>query len=150
MRVVLDANVLISGVISPRGNPARILDLWKQERFDLVVSQPILDELERVIHYPRIQERYGLPEKQVAQFLGSIAEESILVKPSSEISVIESDPTDNRYLECAADGDASYIVSGDRHLLELKRYRRIVILNPTGFLALMALDEQGKNPYAPA
>lgn len=147
MRVVLDANVLISSVISPRGNPARILELWKQKRFDLVVSGPILEEIERVIHYPRIQERYRLPAEQVEHFLGSIAEESILVNPSEEISAVERDPTDNRYLECAMAGEASYIVTGDQHLLELETYRRIVIVNPTAFLAVLALDEQGKNSY---
>ncbi len=148
MRVVLDANVLISGVISPRGNPARVLGLWKQERFDLIVSNPILEEVERVIHYPRIQERYELPEKQVEHFLGSIAEESILVNPSEEVSVIERDATDNRYLECAVAGGASYIVTGDQHLLELEKYKRSVILNPTGFLAVLALYEQGENSYS--
>ncbi len=143
MRIVLDANVLISGLISPQGSPARILNLWKQERFDLVISEPILEELERVIHYPRIQERYRLPEECIEQFLELIAGEAILVKPSSEISVIEADPADNRYLECAVVGDASYIISGDKHLLEVEEHQGIAILEPTGFLAVVVLEAQG-------
>ena len=146
MRIVLDANVLISGLISPRGSPARILNLWKQERFDLVVSEPILEELERVIHYPRIQKRYQLPEERIEQFLRLIAGEAILAKPSSEISVTEKDPADNRYLECAVAGDASYIISGDKHLLQVEEYQGIVILNPTGFLAAVAAGGQGEDP----
>ena len=63
MRVVLDANFLISAVISPRGTPAQILRLWEGEEFELVISPPILAELERAIHYPRIQEKYNLSEE---------------------------------------------------------------------------------------
>ena len=141
MRVVLDANVLISAVISPRGNPAQILRLWEREEFELVVSLPILEELERVIHYPRIQERYNLSEEYVEQFLQLISANAIMVDPSMELAVIENDPSDNRYLECALAAGASYIVTGDDHLLSLKEYRGVVILNPAGFLALVKLGK---------
>jgi putative PIN family toxin of toxin-antitoxin system len=139
MQVVLDANVLISAVISSRGAPAQILRLWEEERFDLVVSQPILEELERVIHYPRIQQRYDLPEDDVARFLQLIRSGAIVVEPNVEIAAIERDPSDNRYLECAIEAGASYIVSGDQHLLELGEFRGIVILPPAAFLAVLRL-----------
>lgn len=137
MRVVLDVNVLISAVISPQGSPAKILDLWKQDRFDLVTSALILEELARVIHYPKIQERYNLPEEHVEQFLQLIASGAITVRPSSELSVIKEDPSDNRYLECAAAAGAAYIVTGDTHLLKLKEYKGVVTLTPAEFLALL-------------
>jgi putative PIN family toxin of toxin-antitoxin system len=139
MQVILDANVLISAVISSRGAPAQILRLWEEERFDLVVSQPILEELERVIHYPRIQQRYDLPEDDVARFLQLIRSGAIVVEPNVEIAAIERDPSDNRYLECAIEAGASYIVSGDQHLLELGEFRGIVILPPAAFLAVLRL-----------
>jgi putative PIN family toxin of toxin-antitoxin system len=139
MQVVLDANVLISAVISSHGAPAQILTLWEEERFDLVVSQPILKELERVIHYPRIQQRYNLPEEDVARFLQLIRGGAIVVEPNVEIEAIERDPSDNRYLECAIEAGASYIVSGDQHLLELEEFRGIVILPPAAFLAVLRL-----------
>ena len=101
MQVVLDANVLVSAVISSRGAPAQILRLWEEERFDVLVSQPILEELERVLHYPRIQQRYGLPEEDVATFLRFMRSGAITIEPNVGITVIEWDPTDNRYLECA-------------------------------------------------
>ncbi len=143
MRVVLDVNVLISAVISPHGNPARILALWQQEKFDLAISEPILEELDRVLHYPRIQARYHLPEEQVDEFLHLLASLAITVHPSLELSIVEKDPSDSRYLECAQAAGASYIVTGDDHLLELKDYQGIVILDPTSFLALLALEEAG-------
>jgi putative PIN family toxin of toxin-antitoxin system len=139
MQVVLDANVLISAVISSRGAPAEILRYWEEDRFDVVISAPILEELERVIHYPRIQQRYNLPETEVARFLHLLRTAAIVVEPRGELSVVERDPADNRYLECAVEGAASYIVSGDQHLLELGDFRGIVILPPAGFVALLNL-----------
>ena len=105
----------------------------------MVVSQPILEELERVIHYPRIQGRYHLPEDDVARFLQLIRSGAIVVEPNVEISAIGRDPPDNRYLECAVEAGASYIVSGDQHLLELGEFQGIVILPPAGFLAVLKL-----------
>ena len=139
MRVVLDANVLLSAVISPRGTPAQILRLWEGEHFELVISPPILAELERVIHYPRIQERYNLSEEYVGQFLQSIGSGATVVDPAVELSVIEKDPSDDRYLECAVASEASYIVTGDGHLLDLEEYGGVAILNPAEFLALVKL-----------
>ena len=141
MRVVLDANFLISAVISPRGTPAQILRLWEGEEFELVISPPILEELERVIHYPRIQERYNLSEEYVGQFLQSIGGVATVVEPAVELSVIEKDPSDDRYLECAVASGASYIVTGDDHLLDLEEYGGVAILSPVEFLALVELGE---------
>jgi len=140
MRVVLDANVLVSALLSGRSSPGVILELWEKERFDLVISPPVLEELERVIRYPRIQERYNLPEESLDVFLGLIGSQAITVNPSVEIDFIKVDPSDNRYLECAKEGDASYLVTGDKRLLELKEYEGIVILPPAGFLALLELE----------
>lgn len=144
MRVVLDANILISAIISRKGSPAQILVLWEQEMFDLIISPPVLAELERVIHYPRIRKRYNLPEEQVDQFIQLISTQAISVDPSIEITVIEKDLTDNRYLECAVAGGASYIITGDSHLLELKEYKGIIILPPTGFLVLVESEKKKK------
>ena len=141
MRVVLDVNVLISAVISPRGTPAQILRLWEGEEFELTISPPILEELERVIHYPRIQERYNLSEEYVGQFLQSIGGGATVVEPAVQLSVIEKDPSDDRYLECAVASAASYIVTGDDHLLDLEEYGGAAILNPVEFLGLVELGE---------
>jgi uncharacterized protein len=143
MRVILDVDVLVSAAISARGSPGKILDFWEQEQFDLVVSPPILEELERVIHYPRIQQKYELSEEYVEKFLALIGNEAIVVNPSNKLNVIEKDPSDNRYLECAKEGNASYIVTGDKHLLDLEEYNGIVILTPTGFLAILRLEGKG-------
>ena len=90
-----------------------------------------------MIHYPRIQQRYNLPEKDVAKFLQLIRSGAVIVEPKVEIAVIERDPSDDCYLDCAVEGGASYIVSGDQHLLELEEFEGIVILTPAGFLAVL-------------
>ena len=140
MRVVLDANVLVSALISAKGAPAQILLHWQEGKLDVVASPPILEELERVLHYPRLQERYDLPEGMIQRFLQLLEQQAILVEPGESLSVIERDPSDNRYLECAVAGEAEYIVSGDRHLLNLKEYRGIQIFNPREFLALLKFE----------
>lgn len=141
MRVVLDANVLISAIISSRGSPAQILSYWQEGELDLVVSLPILEELDRVIHHPKLQARYDLREELVQEFLVLLGRRAAMVEPEERLAVIERDPTDNRYLECALAGEAQYLFSGDSHLLNLEQYEGIRILTPTEFLALLKLGE---------
>ncbi len=140
MRVVLDANVLVSALISPRGAPGAILDAWERDRFDLVVSPATLDELGRVLRYPKIQKTYNLPADQLERFLRLIIGQAVMVEPPQELAVIKADPSDNRYLECAKEGDAVYIVTGDKHLLDLGEFEGTFILPPPAFLAVLVLE----------
>lgn len=140
MRVVLDANVFVSALISDKGSPARVLKSWEEEKFDLVVSPAILQEVTRVLHYSRVQERYHPPEGEIQGCLRLLARQAIEVVPFEKLSVIERDPADSRYLECAIAGDASVIVTGDQHLLDLREYEAIQILTPAAFLALLSLE----------
>jgi uncharacterized protein len=142
IRAVLDANVLISAVLSAKGNPAAILACWQEGRLEIVVSETILKEVERVIRYPRIQGRYQLSEEQIGRFLGLLRRYAILAEPQEQIDAVQADPSDNRYLEAALAGEASYVVSGDHHLLDLKRYRDIQILAPNEFMTFLKLERK--------
>ena len=142
MRVVLDVNVWVSALISRLGAPARIVAHWQAEEFEVAISPAILRELDRVLNYPRLQEHYHLPEKQVQGFLRLVTRQATEVAPSQPIHAIERDSTDNRHLECALAAGAEVIVSGDRHLLELGQYEGVQILTPAGFLALLQLQGQ--------
>jgi len=146
MRVVLDANVLVSALISAKGIPARLLVYWQEDKFDLVLSAATLQELERVLYYPRLREQYPLPEEEIQQFLHLLRTLAIEVTPSEEIAAVERDPTDNRYIECALDGVAQYIVSGDGHLLDLREYRGIRILTPIEFVTVLQLQREPPKP----
>jgi len=137
IRVVLDANVVVSGVLSENGVPGRILKAWKAERFHLVTSAAILDELLRVLRYPKISRRHGWSQAEILEFVEDVARLAILVPGQHRLEVVAEDPTDDRYLECAIEGGAAYIVSGDRHLVGLGQYKGVEILAPRGFLDLL-------------
>jgi putative PIN family toxin of toxin-antitoxin system len=144
MRVVLDTNVIVSALISSQGAPGETLQAWERDRFDLVVSPATLDELGRVLHYPKIQKKYNLPTEHLDRFLRTISSQAILVNPTKELKVIKADPSDNRYLECAQEGDAAFIVTGDKHLLDLGEFEGTIILPPAGFLAVLELEGKQK------
>ncbi|MGH9581793.1 MAG: putative toxin-antitoxin system toxin component, PIN family, partial [Bryobacteraceae bacterium] len=122
---------------SPRGAPARILAAWRDERFQLVVSAPILAEFERVLRYPKIAKRHGWSEEQLSLFLEDLLHLAILAPGEASFRVVAADPSDNHYLECAMEGAAAYIVSGDQHLPSLGGYKDIEILPPAAFLDVL-------------
>ena len=138
IRAVLDANVFVSALLSPRGFPSKILAAWHAERFHLVISPAILEEISRVFHYPKIALRHHWSEGESGLFIEDLAHLAILTPGERTLNVIAEDPSDNRYLECAVEGGAEYIVSGDQHLLQLATYQGIKILTPREFLAVLA------------
>jgi len=136
IRAVLDANVVVSGVLSGKGYPGRILAAWRDEQFHLVISEAILEEIGRVLRYPRIATRHQWNDAQLRVFIEDLTHVAILTPGELTLSAIAEDPSDNRYLECAVEGDADYIVSGDHHLLNLAHYRGIEILTPRSFVEM--------------
>lgn len=136
-RAVLDANVLVSAILSPKGTPAKVLTAWQAEQFHLVLSEAVLDEIDRVLRYPRIARRHGWSEERLQGFIEDLAHLAIMTPGVVYLTVISEDPPDDRYLECAIEGDADYIVSGDQHLLDLGEYQGIRILTPRAFLNIL-------------
>lgn len=141
MRVVLDTNVIISRYLSPHGPPAQILERWEVHAFELLVSQPILDEYRRALLYERVAARHGLSVEEVDEVVEAMGQFGALVAPEEVAPVVALDPEDDKFLACAVVGGADYIVSGDAHLLALEEYRGIVILSPRAFLT--ALEDAG-------
>ena len=141
LRLVLDANVLVSALISDRGSPAILLSFWQAEKIEVAYSAAILGELERVLHYDKLRRYYHLPEDEVQHFIRFFKTYAIEVMPSETLTVIEHDLTDNLYLECALAGNVPYLVSGDKHLLELQTYRDIRVLTPAECVTLIRLKE---------
>ena len=139
MIVVLDTNVIISSLLSSKGAPAEIINRWEAGEFDVVISSPLITELERVLTYERVRKYLKFSDEEIAAFLKNLRATAIVVEPEITLDVVKDDPDDNRVVECALAGGASYIVSGNTHLLELKEYNQIIILNPVGFLAALKL-----------
>jgi putative PIN family toxin of toxin-antitoxin system len=129
--VVFDTNVLISALLWPGSVPAQVVALARQGRVLAVISPALLEELRRVL-----RKKLGFEEEAAEAVLEAVAEHSELVNPKQTLHVIREDPEDDRVLECAVEGRADAIVTGERHLLQLKEYRGVAILKPREFLDL--------------
>ena len=139
MIVVLDTSVIISALLSAEGPPAQIIDLWEAGVFDVAISTPLLDELKRALDYPQVKKFQKMTPDEINTLLGRWSTLSVYVEPEVALEVVEDDPDDNRVLECAVAAKVNYIISGDKHLLDLGEYRGIEVLPPAGFIVLLSL-----------
>jgi putative PIN family toxin of toxin-antitoxin system len=117
VRAVLDVNVLIAALLSPRGAPAELLLAWQRGQFEVIVSTALLDELERALTYPKLRRR--VPRADAARFVAWLGEAGTkFPDPSPPHAYRSADPDDDYLLALAASASA-ILVSGDTHLLEL-------------------------------
>ncbi len=135
-RAVLDTNVFVSGLISPKGFPAAILRALRSKRFTLISSPPINEEIIEVLNRPRIRDRYGLGDRifDVSFILWEVAE-LVIDLPQVRVS---SDPDDDKFLAAAVGGRADYLVTGDvGDLLRLHKYKDVTIVSPRDFMSIL-------------
>ena len=137
MKVVLDTNVLISGIYFG-GIPGKILQAWGTRRFQLLVSTEILQEYLNVAE--RLADRYAGVEYE--SILGLIIQNAELVQPSDLPEPVSTDPDDDKFLACALAGDSTTIVSGDSDLINVSGYCGIKVLTPKAFVS-ERLDQSG-------
>ncbi|HKB16604.1 MAG TPA: putative toxin-antitoxin system toxin component, PIN family, partial [Planctomycetota bacterium] len=130
IRAVLDANILVSAILSPKGPPARVLAAAGEGRFLLLTSPSILEELGRVLLRPRLVRRHGWSEGETRAFLERLARLAVVTPGKTRLEAVKEDPADDRYIECAVEGSADYVVSGDAHVLGLGEYRGIRVRSP--------------------
>ena len=128
MRVVLDTNILVSAVLG--GALKIIVDEWKSGKFTLILSEAIAREYLEVINRPKLR----IAADEIATIPEYLLKTAEFVTPQETVSVIEADPSDNKFLEAALEGKAIYVVSGDSHLLELKSFREIQIISAREFI----------------
>jgi putative PIN family toxin of toxin-antitoxin system len=129
VRVVLDTNVLVSALLFS-GVTSRLISLWQGGSIIVLLSRDILEEYLRVLSYPKFE----LSEAEIKDLM----EEELLpyvtvIKPKRRLHVVERDPSDNKFLECAVSGQAQVIISGDKDLLSIGKYRQIHIQTPAQF-----------------
>lgn len=128
MRVVLDTNVLISGIFFT-GPPYKILKAWKEKRIQIVISPEIYSEYIRVTDI--ISQKY--PSIDTSEMMNLIAVHSEIIQSSSLKEKVCKDPDDDKFIACALSGKVKLIVSGDKHLLEKSGYKGIRIITPQKF-----------------
>ena len=132
MRVVLDTNVIVSGLNFP-GNERLVLELVLRGRFELCLSPFILEEVAGVLG-----RKFDWTEERTSQALRALGDAATVVEPRRLPEVIEGGHADNRILECAVEVSADYLVTGDRrHLLPLEAHQGARILNAPRFLSFL-------------
>jgi len=136
IKIVVDANLFASALIKPDSNPGKILELINQHKVELVISPSVIKEIKRILLYPKIQKYHQKTAQQLDTFFDDLLIFAWVVEGQAEIGVIQTDPTDNKYLACALEGEAEYIVSGDRHLLDIGLYQDIKIIKAKAFLKI--------------
>ncbi len=129
-KVVIDTNVFVSSFFG--GIPRKIIDLWKNGKITLCLSQAIIEE------YIDVLIRLGIDnsDSEINELIKLFAENyfSIFTAKTPKISVVKDDPDDNKFIECAVALDCKIIISGDNHLRSLKKYIDIKILSPREFI----------------
>ncbi len=127
MRVVVDTNVVISGLFW-RGAPQQLLNAARSHLIDLFTSPVLLAELSNVLRRDKFAERLAAIGVESNDLIMGYAALAKVIKPADSISIITDDPDDNSVLECAIAAHADVIVSGDHHLLKMSSFRNVPIL----------------------
>ena len=144
MRIVLDTNVLVSAILSPRSASAQIILLVLDGVLNLAISNDILEEVYRVLRYPklvRLMKKNGVTPREVESVIERLSTIAVVTPGELTLDVIQDDPSDNKILACAIESEADFIISGDRHLADLKEYQGIAIVNPATFLVIVRREE---------
>jgi len=132
-KVVLDTNVLISSILFT-GELAKIVDLWKRGEIVPVVSRETFDEFRKVLEY----QKFGLTKVEIGTF---IKEEVLpffeIVEITDEVSGVCRDPDDDKFIVCALAASAEFIVSGDKDLCNVARYKSVKIIRASDLLEMI-------------
>lgn len=134
IKIVIDTNILISALGWKEGNPRKILKLCIEGKCLMITSPDLINEFISVMGRPKFD---FISKEEKNEFILHLFQVSYLVEPKSKIDKIKQDPMDNIVLEAALEGKVNYIVSGDSHLLDLKRFRNIKIISTKNFLDLI-------------
>jgi len=135
LKVVIDTSVLIASLWNTRSRS--LMDLWKEEKVTFCASEVILKE------YLYILPRFALFRKETEKLLSLFkAKKNIkMVTPMRRLEIIKEDPADNKFLECAIEAKADYIISADKHLRSLGEYEGIKIVSSGSFLKNKAFEK---------
>ena len=140
MRAAVDTNLLVSYLLTHRPPVAELIDVHlARGDYALLTSHVMLEELDRVLQYPRLHRYYDA--EACVRFVALVAALSEIVDVPEAVPRICRDPDDDWIIACAVAGDADVIVSGDRDLLDLGQVGRIPVLSACQFLALLQRKE---------
>jgi uncharacterized protein len=129
-RAVIDTNLIVSGLISPRSFSAQIFTAWENNLFTWVLSQEILAEIKDVLERDSIKKSYHIQQEQIASLMNNLMIACEHVIPYSEdlLPIHSRDPKDDKFLACVLSGKCDYLVSADPDLLVLKKEPQLTSL----------------------
>ncbi|MBI2981861.1 MAG: putative toxin-antitoxin system toxin component, PIN family [Deltaproteobacteria bacterium] len=133
IRVILDANIYISAFLKPAGLQSRLLEMALDEKYQIVLSREIFDEICTVLQRRKISERLPMSLEEVKKNLKRLVVSALWTDSTISVKACE-DPDDDIYLACAKESQADYLISGDQHLLKLKEYDATKIVTSKWFL----------------
>ncbi|MBA7502932.1 hypothetical protein ES706_01537 [subsurface metagenome] len=125
--MVLDTNVFIAAYFNRKSASARIIDLCLENKHELIFSSRLRKEVRLILKNVRAER--GFQKRIQSLFMNASR-----IKPTQKIFMVKEDPEDNKFLECALEGKADYLITSDRHLLELGEFAQTKICKPTQFL----------------
>jgi uncharacterized protein len=129
--IVLDTNIFISGIFW-KGDSYSILGLLNYSIITVTISSEIIAEVYRILSNFKIK----MSQEDVDDWIRFIEEKCVIVEPKEKFFIVE-DPTDNKFIDCAVAGNASYIITNDKHLLKIKKFRNISIITPKEFIIII-------------
>jgi len=137
MEVTVDTNILISSTFW-EGDSFKIIRKVENKEVVLILSKEIIKEFFGVLKYEEIQDKIKDKNLEMKMTVDKLISMSFIIEPQEGLNIVRDDPDDNKILECAIEGDVNYIVSQDKHLLKLKEFRGIKIVNPKEFLEIIS------------
>lgn len=135
MNAVIDTSVYISSLLQKQGVPAQVIDAWRAQLFEIVTSPAIVEEVRCTMARSRIRRKYNLTNEQIGKFIYLLLTDTIVVPGTAEVGDANlRDPKDEIILACVVDSSADVLVTSDKDLLVLGRYRGVPIVTPRQFV----------------
>ncbi len=136
LKVVLDTNVWVSALLWG-GKPAEIIKAAEQSKIYIVISEEIVNEISQVLNYSKLKQIYQIEGLNHEQLIEAVLKIVHFVKITKHVNIVLEHPADNKFIECALEAKANYIVSGDKHLLKVDSYKKIPIISVNNFLQIL-------------
>ena len=133
MTVVIDTNVVLSAILFG-GKPKQVVEKVLSGSIQLAISESLVNELQGVLQRPKFELSAQLVQTIVSEYT-SIAS---WIEPSEHFNVVADDPSDNHFIDCAVAAKADYLITGDRHLLNLGTFRTIKIVSVDNFIDILS------------
>jgi len=133
MTVVLDSNVVLSAFLYG-GRPKQIFQMVLSGSIQLASSEALLNEVRGVLQRPK----FGLNTQFIQTMLSEYSGVAKWKEPAEHFSIVQDDPNDNQFIDCAVAAKADYLITGDKHLLKLAAFRMVKIISVDSFLEVIA------------